>query len=81
MKETHTYTKTIHTEEVISITCNRCGISDENIDSSNIETWSHNFGYGSKFDTDIVEFELCDVCYSEIIDNFIHKPLIIGMGL
>ena len=84
MKETTTFSETIQKEEVISITCNRCGRSEdgEHVSyASDIETWQHHFGYGSSMDTDQIEFELCDNCYKEIIKDFKHKPTIVGNAL
>lgn len=74
-------TEIVKKEEVIEIQCNNCGKSEkgDNISyESTIETWSHSFGYGSKFDGDCIEFELCDKCYKKIIDNFKIKPKIVN---
>jgi len=79
MKETTTFTKTIQKEEVVSVTCNRCGRSEEgeHIEhASDIETWQHYFGYGSTRDSEHHQFELCDKCYNEWISTFKYQPQI-----
>lgn len=79
MRELNTTVETVTKSEVISITCDKCGKTEEgeNIEyASSIETWKHNFGYGSKFDTDMVSFELCDDCYEEFIKSFKYPPKI-----
>ena len=77
MRETTTFSETIQKEEVISITCNRCGRSEdgEHVSyASDIETWTHHFGYGSHHDLEKITFELCDKCYDEIIATFKYPP-------
>jgi len=76
MKEITTYTETITKEETVSITCDCCGkvTDDENIWASDIETWSHEFGYGSRFDMDRVSMDICDDCYANWIKTFVHPP-------
>lgn len=77
MRETNTYTETITKEETLSITCDCCGKIEEGDyveHSSSIETWQHEFGYGSRFDTDQVSFDICDDCYEKWINTFTHPP-------
>jgi len=84
MKTTKTTITNVETTSIIAMICNKCGKQEdgENIDNwSTIETWQHNFGYGSRFDTDTIEFELCDGCYQEFIDTFKQPPTIINQSL
>ena len=76
MRETSTYTETIQKEEVISITCDCCGktTDDDNLWASDIETWKHEFGYGSRFDMTRVSMDICDDCYKKWTDTFVHPP-------
>ena len=78
MIETSTYTETIQKEEVISITCDCCGkiTDDENNWASDIETWKHEFGYGSSMDGECITFELCDECVKAFLSTFTHKPIV-----
>lgn len=79
MKEITTITKTIQKEEILSITCDCCGTTVEGTHAeyaSDIETWTHSFGYGSKFDGDRVSIEICDKCYKIWTNTFIHPPQI-----
>ncbi len=81
MKEYKKIKKEVEEEEVIGITCNKCGKSEkgENIDwMSNIESFNHSFGYGSNKDTETHKFELCDDCYDEFIKTFKISPEVIG---
>jgi len=73
MKEITITTETITKEEIISLTCNKCGKTvegDHIAYASDIETWTHEFGYGSRFDTDKLEFELCDECVESFLKSF-----------
>lgn len=77
MKEITTSKETIEKEVVISLTCNRCGKMDDSEHvayASEIETWTHSFGYGSNQDGTVMEFELCDECVHEIINAFKFSP-------
>lgn len=76
MKETSTYTETIQKEEIVSLTCDCCGkvCEDDHVWASDIETWNHEFGYGSKYDMDRVSIDICDDCYTNWIKTFVHPP-------
>jgi hypothetical protein len=76
MREIITHSETIEKEEVVALTCDCCGkvSDDENIWASDIETWKHEFGYGSKFDTSKWSFELCDNCIEKWTNTFVHSP-------
>ena len=61
-------------ERVVGVICNKCG---ETIDS----TWGGNhaqlfadWGYGSKKDGLMEESQICEKCYDEFTDSFIHPP-------
>ena len=55
------------TETLVSVSCDRCGrkATDE-IDAQAIEPIKIMWGYGSKFDLECWEFDLCDTCLEEI---------------
>ena len=77
MREVREVREEVIKNEVIAITCNRCGKveSGEHIEyESTIQRWSHSFGYGSKFDTDTVDFDLCDDCVEAIFKEFKNPP-------
>jgi len=78
MREISTYTETMEIEEVVALTCDCCGkvADDENIWSSDIETWKHEFGYGSSMDMDRVSMDICDNCYKKWTATFVHPPQI-----
>jgi len=80
MREIITHTETIEKEEVVALTCDKCGkvSDDEHVWASDIETWSHSFGYGSAMDGDRITFELCDLCVKDFLSTFIHKPTVKG---
>jgi len=59
------------------IICNRCGKEEKVTDYfSDIQSQKFDFGYGSSYDGDTWEFELCDNCAKEIIKNWKYQPLI-----
>jgi len=77
MKEIVIHQETVEKEEVVLVICNRCGKVDDSEQvalASEIETWTHSFGYGSKQDGTTMEFELCDDCVLEIIKTFKYPP-------
>lgn len=77
MKKTKIEIKTVHEEKVITLLCNRCGKKHDNhdhIDFSDIESFSHTFGYGTTLDGTKYEFDLCEDCFKEIISDFKIKP-------
>lgn len=65
-----------------SITCNKCGKSTKLQGEDYEREWQANsyqslychFGFGSKFDTETWEFELCEKCLIEFIRTFNHLP-------
>jgi len=62
--------------ELTKVLCNKCGHrTDHTIQKDHVSikvTW----GYFSKKDCENHEFDLCEKCYDEIIENFMHKPKI-----
>lgn len=77
MKKTQNQKIEIEIEKLLSITCNMCGKTYTYKDGyfeHDITTVNVQFGYGSKFDTENWEFDLCDDCLEKIVDKFICKP-------
>ena len=77
MREISKYTETIEKEDVVSITCDKCGKTEEGkyIEySSDIQTQIFAFGYGSSQDGDTIKMDLCTSCIMEWVDTFVHKP-------
>lgn len=67
---------TVIEEDMVSITCDRCGKVDVVPYFSDIQSHSISFGYGSKRDTEVHHMEICDDCYDEIIADFKTPPRI-----
>ena len=71
MKEYRTIVK--KTKELKEITCDRCGTTSyekENVPAgifTYIETIGIHWGYGSKYDTDYWEWDLCEKCIEETL--------------
>ncbi|RST75264.1 hypothetical protein D4T97_008400 [Siminovitchia acidinfaciens] len=67
-----------------SITCNKCGKSkkitgtehERELQSEAFPTIKLVFGYGSSFDEEIWNFELCENCLVKFVRSFIHPPKI-----
>lgn len=65
-----------------SITCNKCGKSDEleygdyqDITKlNNYHNFSVEFGYGSLFDMEKWDFELCEKCLVDFVRTFKYLP-------
>ncbi|WP_340032587.1 hypothetical protein NSQ20_12035 [Paenibacillus sp. FSL K6-1122] len=67
-----------------SVRCNRCGEQYENVycDSERfignwdamIQSFKFAFGYGSKFDGEYWEFDLCEICLESIFKDFKYVP-------
>ena len=68
-------------EKVESITCNKCGkiCTGEDAMYADITDIRIAFGYGSIYDTDVMEFDLCDSCIDEIVKSFKIPVKVIGM--
>lgn len=71
--------KTILKEQdiIIEITCNNCGataVLDEWIELNKMHSFKIDFEYGSKFDCEMWDFDLCDDCLEKIVNNFKIKP-------
>ncbi|RLQ93688.1 hypothetical protein D9X91_17050 [Falsibacillus albus] len=66
----------------ISITCNKCGntkkLSDI-WDEYEFQSFSITFGYGSLFDDQKWEFDICDTCLADFVKTFKHSPDINGV--
>jgi hypothetical protein len=76
MKEVTYETVTIKQPKTTKVFCNRCGTFSNNDYDTDIEEWVHEFGYGSRYDTEVHIFHLCDECYTEIINDFEIPPSI-----
>ena len=68
---------TITEYETVEFGCNRCGKLEQNADSfteNGFHNFGVNFGYGSKYDTDQWEFDLCEDCLFEVVKDFKVAP-------
>jgi hypothetical protein len=78
MKEEKTINKTVEIIEVVStkITCDKCGKEEEykDYDATSITPINIDFGYGSKFDTNNWNMDLCDSCIEDFIISLKNPP-------
>ena len=80
MKEFKTVEKTV--KELAALTCNKCGckkpIYDDSLESLSdlheFQSFMFSFGYGSKFDEQVWEFDLCENCLEDFVATFAIKP-------
>lgn len=82
MKSIKTQIKNIKSvEEIIEkIICDCCGKEEKgkNIEySTSINNIKHSFGYGSKFDLEELDIDICDECLVDILLNFKNIPTFI----
>ncbi|MBM7702880.1 hypothetical protein [Metabacillus iocasae] len=79
------YEKVTVTKEVPAlVTCNKCGKSEALIGaraershkSDLFHTFEMMFGYGSSFDSECWDFDLCEDCLVEFVKSFKHAPTI-----
>ncbi len=66
--------KLIERKKVRYIICNQCG---ENIEIKQYKDFlniNKTWGYNSNYDNENHEFELCENCYKELLDNFKIQP-------
>lgn len=79
MKEKKVIKKTISEDVIKGISCDCCGKkvtgSEVDILSSDITEFFIDFGYGSKYDTDRIEVDVCDKCIENIFSKFKRNPL------
>jgi hypothetical protein len=52
---------------MIKIFCDKC---EEQIRKESVVKIQHTFGYGSPRDGDMIEIELCEDCFQDIINEF-----------
>jgi len=75
--------KTIMSEVVRAVACNKCGKETENTEEYNPEFHNYQsfeitFGYGSEFDGLELDFDLCDACMVELIKSLKIPPMAFG---
>lgn len=67
--------KVVIDRKLISIICNKCGEVSEEIDYINTnQEFNLSFGYGSDYDTQNWQFDLCEKCLMEIVNEFQIEP-------
>ena len=54
---------------VTSLTCDFCGLTDS-VDTGCITSFNIAFGYGSKFDGDYYNLEICDKCFEKLKNEY-----------
>ncbi len=59
-------TKMVQTKEVMETVCDRCDKVLVPMEDDFIEI-RHEYGYGSKQDGTLIEFDLCEACFEETI--------------
>lgn len=82
MKDFEEITVKVKKKMITSVTCNKCGKSEKligpiyerEVDAEAFPTVRMSFGYGSNFDGEIWEFELCEDCLVEFTKAFKHPP-------
>jgi hypothetical protein len=83
MRNKVTEKKVTMVEEVIieeSICCNKCGKEykksheEQYCWDAKMQSFSASFGYGSKYDMEHWQFDLCEDCLVEIIKSFKYVP-------
>lgn len=63
--------KEIMEQEIAEIICNQCGNEIErNVPEPVVLHVNHRWGYGSKFDMENHQFDLCEECYEKFIAGF-----------
>ena len=58
------------------IYCNICGKKFDVYDESSGACISTEIGYGSKYDGELVDFDICNECMDELIDKCKISPLL-----
>ena len=56
--------------------CNCCGKDMDFFDIQEDFTISRNVGYGSKYDTMIIDLRICGDCFDKIVDSCSVTPVI-----
>jgi|SaaInlStandDraft_4_1057021.scaffolds.fasta_scaffold20813_4 hypothetical protein len=74
MKKTITETVERTEEIVVSLTCNCCGktYTHDDVDMGDITNIDFSFGYGSRFDLQHWDFDICDDCIEAWVKTFKH---------
>lgn len=62
-------TQVVQEKKLTSLRCNKCG--QKMMEESEMFSVQHQFGYGSKFDTEYHIFDICERCYEEWIEGFV----------
>jgi len=61
-------------KNTLGIVCNKCGKSSVPDYTNTVQEFKLAFGYGSKYDTHSMVFDLCEKCLEEIIEGFMINP-------
>jgi len=66
-------------DKLTSIICNKCGKNQELEDEFDLEinkfqTINLSFGYGSKYDMEYWNFDLCEECVTDLVKSFKYAP-------
>ncbi len=61
-----------------SITCNKCGRTDQlteyGLEDELYHSFNISFSYGSMYDEEKWKFDLCETCLVEFVKTFKHAP-------
>lgn len=81
--DTVTRMEEVSEHKLTEICCNKCGTKSEihyegiheaDFSVNEYQTFSTYFGYGSRFDNERWEFDLCEDCLVELIKTFKYSP-------
>ena len=63
-------------KQTIGFVCDRCGTeinSDKNFHRTDDFQLKYSFGYGTEYDGDRIELDICDYCLVDIVKKEIHN--------
>lgn len=72
----------VEQQVMTSITCNNCGREHKttgemnDFDLEQFQSFEFSFGYGSKRDGEVWEFDLCEDCIVEVTSKFAIQPFV-----
>ena len=79
MRKTKVINETVQITKTVELICNKCGKTvkldkDAWQKQESIQHFEIHFGFGSRFDMERWEFDLCEDCIEKIVKPFKYKP-------